>query len=130
MTWVEPSATSLIELRPSLATRVGDLSRDAALAAPGRTAELARIRVQQLLGVAHEFLPSDLTAAETAALAVVEQFIIDVHGLTDATFAELASHYTPAEQMGLLFHLALLDGFTRLDIVAPIDAAPHDHGGH
>ena len=125
MTWIQPFASSLIELRPSLAERVDDLSRNAALAAPGRTAELARVRVQHLLGVGQETLPSDITDAETAALAVVEQFIIDVHGLSDATFAELSNHYTPAEQMGLLFHLALLDGFTRLDIVAP-----HDHGGH
>ena len=128
MTWVEPCATSLIELRPPLAARVGDLSRDAASAAPGRTAELARVRVQQLLGVGHHAMPSDITAAETAALAVVEQFIIDVHGLSDATFAELSNHYTPAEQMGLLFHLALLDGFTKLDILAPVDVAPIDQG--
>ena len=29
-------------------------------------------------------------------------------------FAELGEHYTPAEQVGLLFHLALTDGFTRM----------------
>lgn len=121
MTWVDPSAATLVELRPSLATRVGDLSRDAASAAPGRTAELARVRVQQLLGLAHEVMPADLTAAEVAAIAVVEQFVIDVHGLADNTFAALSIYYTPAEQMGLLFHLALLDGFTRLGIVAPTD---------
>lgn len=118
MTWVEPSANRLIDLRPPLAARIDVLSRNAAAAAPGRTGELARIRVHQLLGVGDESLPNDLDRAERAAMAVVEQFVIDVHGLDDATFAALSDHYTPAEQMGLLFHLALLDGFTRLQVVA------------
>ena len=118
MTWVQPSTGRVIDLRPPLASKIDNLSRNAAAAAPGRTGELARIRVRQLLGVGHETMPTDLSSAELAAMAVVEQFIIDVHGLDDATFAALAEHYTPAEQMGLLFHLALLDGFTRLQIVA------------
>ncbi len=118
MTRVQPTSARLIDLRPPLAARIDDLSRNAAAAAPGRTGELARVRVRQLLGVGDETLPTDLDPAELAAMAVVEQFVIDVHGLDDATFAALCAYYTPAEQMGLLFHLALLDGFTRLQIVA------------
>lgn len=126
MTWVQSSTARLIDLRPPLATKIDDLCRNAAAAAPGRTGELARIRARLVLGVGHETLPTDLSSAELAAMAVVEQFIIDVHGLDDATFAALSDHYTPAEQMGLLFHLALLDGFTRLQIVVG-DPTP-DHG--
>jgi hypothetical protein len=119
MTWVQAGTTSIVDLRPPLAERVIALQQHAAAAAPGRTAELARIRVEQLLGVGSgETLPPDLTRAEHAALAVVEQFIVDVHGLDDVTFAELAQFYSPEEQMGLLFHLALLDGFTKLHLVA------------
>jgi hypothetical protein len=123
MTWLQPSALALIEHRAPLAERVNEITTKAAAAAPGRTGELARIRVQQLLCAPwHEPLRADLTPAEQAALAVVEQFIIDVHGIDDATFAALSDHYTHAEQMGLLFHLALLDGFTKLDLVAPSPA--------
>ena len=118
MTWVQPASERLLDLRPPLATRVDDLARHAAAAAPGRTADLASIRVRQLLGVADQSLPGDLTLAEQAALAFIEQFIIDVHGLDDSTFAALSQHYTHAEQMGLFFHLALLDGLTKLDLVA------------
>ncbi len=118
MTWVPCANDSVVGLRPLLADRIHDLKAHSAAATPGRTGELARIRVQQLLCCSpHEPLPVDLTPAEHAVLAVVEQFIIDVHGLDDATFAALAQFYTPAEQMGLLFHLALLDGFTKLDLV-------------
>lgn len=118
MTWVQPSASRVIDLRRPLAARIDELSRNAAATAPGRTGELARIRVHQLLGFSEAILPADLDPAEVAAMAVVEQFVIDVHGLDDETFAALSHHYTPAEQMGLLFHLAPLDGFTRLRIVA------------
>ena len=119
MTWVQPSTSNLVDLRPDLAERIAGLSQHAGAAAPGRTGELARVRVHQLLvGSPPEHLPTDLTPAELAALAVIEQFIIDVHGLDDHTFAALSNFYTPAEQMGLLFHLALLDGFTKLNLVA------------
>jgi hypothetical protein len=119
MTWVQPNSGELVDLHPALGQRVHDICEHAAAATPGRTGELARIRVAQLLeGATSESLPTDLTPAEHAALAVIEQFIVDVHGLDDRTFASLSTFFTPAEQMGLLFHLALLDGFTKLNLVA------------
>ena len=135
MTWVHPGPESIIELRAPLAEQIRNLAHAAATAAPGRTAEIAKIRVRQLLHGAsnqtsnqtsndapREMLPTDLTPGEQAALAVIEQFILDVHGIDNSTFAALSNFYTSAEQMALMFHLALLDGFTKLDLVT-IDIA-------
>jgi hypothetical protein len=95
-------------------------------ACPGRTAEIISMRVAQLMGQDPAAEPEgyqDLrqwyehpgfSAAERALLGVVEQFIVDVHGVTDAQFATLREHYSDKELMGMLYHLALEDGFTKL----------------
>ena len=56
----------------------------------------------------------ELSAAEQVVVEVTDRFLFDAHAIDDTLFAELGEHYTPAEQVGLLFHLALTDGFTRM----------------
>jgi hypothetical protein len=104
-----------------------DLRRDAARRCPGRVAELVDVRVAQLVGTAPAGtrLPDDLTAGEQTVIDVVEQFLVDVHGITDGQFARLSDHYRHDEQVAILFHLALVDGFTKLDRVhAPEETTP------
>jgi alkylhydroperoxidase family enzyme len=96
------------------------LRRDAAAAAPGRTAALITARTRQMVhgGAMVDESGSafgELSEAERAVVAVAEQFVLDAHGIDDDLFAQLGRHYTAAEQVGLLFHLALADGFTKLD---------------
>jgi alkylhydroperoxidase family enzyme len=124
-TWWTHAATSadVLALRPELARLVRELRHDAEARVPGRLHELLQRRVQRLLGLSHAELPDDLTDAERAAVAVAEQFVLDVHGLSDADFARLGEHFSPAEQLAILIDLALLDGFARLDRVAGV-AAP------
>jgi alkylhydroperoxidase family enzyme len=111
-----------------------DLRRQAEAAAPGRLAELVTIRVAQLLGAARLLVPytetlctavagwptSDhITPAERTVLAVTEQFVIDVHGLGDTTFAAMLDHYAPDEVAAVMVHLAVTDGFTKRELVLP-----------
>lgn len=95
------------------------LRRDAAGRTPGRLAELIDTRVAQLVGVAAPGvrLPDDLTAAEQCVIDIVEQFLVDVHGITDRQFAGLSDHFSHSEQMAIMFHLALADGFAKLERV-------------
>lgn len=95
------------------------LRADTRLRVPGRLDELIEARVAQLLGApgAGAGLPDDLTPAETVAIEVAEQFVVDVHGITDERFARLGEHFSPAEQVAIVFHLALTDGFTKLRVV-------------
>jgi benzoate membrane transport protein len=48
-------------------------------------------------------------------VAIAEQFLLDAHGIDDSMVAALGAHFTPAEQVAIMFHLALADGFTKFD---------------
>jgi alkylhydroperoxidase family enzyme len=97
-----------------IAARAEQLRSDTVDRVPGRVADLIEIRIEQLLDVGARTLPDDLTDAERVVIDVTEQFIVDVHGITDDDFAALGRHYTNEEQVAIMFHLALVDGFTKL----------------
>ena len=108
-----------------LLDQASDLRRDAAERVPGRLAELIDRRVAQLLRLDSDANPPGDAAADAAGeeplddaeqvvIDLVEQFLIDVHGITDAGFARLNEHYTSEEQVAIMFHLALADGFAKL----------------
>ncbi len=112
----EPSGT-LVELADRL--RAATVDR-----VPGRVASLIELRVCQLLGVdagegdsTVERLPSDLDDGERVVIDVTEQFIVDVHGLSDEQLAALDAYYSHADIVAIMFHLALVDGFSKLRLV-------------
>jgi hypothetical protein len=108
--------------RPSLATMVDDLRERADAGAPGRTAALVTERVRQLVtgrGSMDSF--GTLEPAEQSVLEVTEQFLADAHGIDDSLMARLGEHYTPSEQVAIMFHLALADGFTKFQHVFGAD---------
>jgi alkylhydroperoxidase family enzyme len=98
--------------------------------------ELCRLRMAQLLGdtegLAQRSPGVDLgeraevlaawpthpafSAAERAALDVTEQFVLDVHGMSDERFAALVEHTSPTDAVGLCAALAVFDGLTRLRV--------------
>ena len=51
---------------------------------------------------------------ERSALAVAEQFVVDVHGVSDERFASLAKHLGDAGAVAFSMALALFDGQSRL----------------
>jgi hypothetical protein len=112
---VATAALALLAPTGAMAERLRSDARDAC---PGRTAAIITARVEGLItgsGSLAAFAP--LTDAEEALVAVVEQFVIDPHGMDDATFGRLGRSYETADQVAMLFHLALADGFTKLSTV-------------
>lgn len=101
----------------TLADQAAGFRADARDRVPGRLAELIEDRVARLLGVGDRRLPDDLTEAEQVVIDLTEQFLVDVHGITDPGFARLSEHYAAEEQVAIVFHLALVDGFTKLAAV-------------
>jgi len=101
---------------PELAGQIEAMRREAALATPGRTGELISLRAQQMVtGVGSSNDLGPLTDAEQLVVAIAEQFLLDAHGIDDGMVAALGQYFTPAEQVAIMFHLALADGFTKFD---------------
>jgi alkylhydroperoxidase family enzyme len=63
-------------------------------------------------------------AAERAALAFAELFVIDVHAVTDEDVDALRRHLTDVEIVGLCNALAVWDGFMRLRVLLGADEPP------
>jgi hypothetical protein len=140
---------SVLAARPDLAERYGVLAAGlwASGVDPGLL-ELCRIRLAQVVGdgagaalrspeaagaldetlVAHLdawWSHEGFDAVPRAALGITEQFAVDVHGVSDERFAELAGHLGPAGAVGLSFALALFDGQSRLRLAfAAVPAGP------
>ena len=113
----------------TLLQQATEFRRDASERVPGRLASLIELRVRQLLGleVVGAAFPDDLTDAERLVIDITEQFVIDVHGITDERFFALSAFFSPGEQVAILFHLALTDGFAKLDGVHANRPSPeHD----
>ena len=130
MSWVagRRSMAELLAARPSLAALVGSLRRDARAGAPGRSAALITARVEQIVN-GHGTLDGfgTLSDGEQAVLAVTEQFLLDAHAIDDSMIGALSQHYAPADLVAIMFHLALVDGFTKFNRV--FDAQPEIETG-
>ncbi len=106
---------SLLAVRTGLSDQLALLRSDAAKECPGRTAALIEARIGQIItgiGDLDQFAPLD--AAESAVVAVAEQFALDAHGIDEQLIARLGHHYTPTEQVAIMFRMAFADGFTKL----------------
>lgn len=118
---------TLLAVRTGLADQLAQLRGDTAQECPGRTAALVEARIGQMItgdGSMAGFGPLD--DAEETVVAVAEQFALDVHGIDDALMARLGEHYTPAEQVAIMFRMAFADGFTKLRRVLDVPSAPAD----
>jgi hypothetical protein len=118
---------TLLAVRTGLADQLAQLRGDTAQECPGRTAALVEARIGQMItgeGSMAGFGPLD--DAEETVVAVAEQFALDVHGIDDALMARLGEHYTPAEQVAIMFRMAFADGFTKLRRVLDVPSASAD----
>lgn len=119
------SATDEAELLarlPVLAPKLAALRADAAAECPGRTAAIILARATQLVTGSGSM--ADLGAlddGEQLVVALTEQFLLDVHGVDDALVARLGDHYTPSEQIAIMFQLAFADGFTKFRRIFGVD---------
>ena len=101
-----------------LLRRAGDLRSSAVEALdPGVAAAVER-RNRELVGVPVRDGVAEPVVADDAlavVLDVAEQFVLDVHGITDERFARLSDHFDHAQVVALMFHMALVDGFAKLE---------------
>jgi alkylhydroperoxidase family enzyme len=124
VSWLGATEADVLARREPLAGRVRALRDEARSRAPGRTADLVTARVASLVQGTGSLEPfGELTEGERAVVALAEQFLVDAHGIDDAMVAALSPHYTPDEQLAILFHLTLADGFTKFAHVAGVPAA-------
>ena len=111
-----PAAASLDRLvrsQPAVGPAVQQLRALAGATAPGRTAAIVDARIAQMIdGTPMTIEPSG--DAELAVVALVEQFLLDAHGVDDAMVAGLRHHFSDADVVAIMFHLALSDGFAKL----------------
>lgn len=129
MSWLRgrTHASALFASRPGLAAKLDSLRHDASTGAPGRTAQLITARAEQIVNGAGSLSSfGTITAGEQAVIDVTEQFLVDAHGIDDGLIARLGDHYTPAEQVAIMFHLALADGFTKFNRVFDVDSLEAD----
>ncbi len=132
--------------RPELAEPLDDYLATAFAAVDPVVLELCRLRIATLHGDAHQQrvrtesalaagLTEDKIAAladharapqftdhERACLAYAEQFVIDVHGLTDADAERVQDGMTDAEFVAFTVALGLLDGIGRMRLVLDLEA--------
>lgn len=85
-------------------------------ACPGRTADVISSAIRGALGLPHTEM-ADLTPAESTLHMIAEQFVIDVHGVTDEQFIALKEHYDEPQIVAMLFRMALADGLGKLEKV-------------
>lgn len=84
----------------------------------------AGLTEDQIAVLAHWPTSPMFTAAQRAALAFAEQFVIDVEGI-DATLRDaVIDHFEVAGLVALCEALALFDGFCRFRIILGIGADP------
>ena len=108
------SVPALLRTLQPLGGQVEHLRDQARAGSPGRTAGVIDAGVGELLGTGSSLAAlGALSPAEEVVVEITERFLFDAHGIDDALMSRLGEHYTPAEQVALLFHLALTDGFTR-----------------
>ena len=152
--WTDATDGSLgavLALRPELAHRYDALGHQVWAAGLDPTLlELCRIRVATVLGDAAGAAlrtPAALAAgldeqrvaqldewwshpafgpAERAALATAEQFVVDVHGVSDESFAAVVDALGPAGAVAFSMALALFDGQSRLRLAFTV---PSSSGG-
>lgn len=123
--WMAPHGTQAIgvdrrhvsALNEHLNPYLGALESKAEAACPGRTADVITNAVRGALGLSTESI-GELSPAETVVHLIAEQFVIDVHGVSDAQFAELKTHFDEPQIVAMLFRMALADGLGKLEKVA------------
>lgn len=104
-------------LQKTLDPKLAVLERRVADACPGRTGAVIDGAIRGILGLQHDHV-LELDAAESVVRDIAEQFVLDVHGVSDQQFARLKDHFAEPEIVAMLFRMALADGLGKLEKVA------------
>jgi hypothetical protein len=119
VTWLRTPSTDLdhvFGLRPNAYARFNELYDGLWNAGvDATTLDACRARIDALL----QFAPDptaelDLDPSQRAAVAYAEQYALDPHGLTDATFVHLHEFYDDAQLATLTLAVAMFDALARV----------------
>ena len=129
--WVNGAwnASDIANAQTHLAPFIDELRGQASSTTPGRTASLIELQVAQILGLEREetelsefirtwYSSAEFTDGEKAIMEITEQFVLDVHSVTDEQFEKLRKYFSTPDILAMLFHIALCDGFGKLEKVA------------
>ena len=109
------SEADLLAVRTGLAEPLAQLRDRAGRECPGRTAAIIEVRMAQMIAGEGDLVRFGvLDDGEQTVLALAEQFLLDAHGVDGSLMTRLGRHYSPAEQIAIMFQLAFTDGFTKL----------------
>jgi len=118
------SEADLLAVRTGLAEPLAQLRADTGRECPGRTATIIEARMAQMIAGEGGLEPfGELDPGEQVVVALAEQFMLDAHGVDGAQMARLGEHFSPAEQIAIMFQLAFTDGFTKLRRVMGLPVA-------
>jgi alkylhydroperoxidase family enzyme len=121
--WHSGVDATLLELcRIRIAQLVGDAAGATLRTPQGLGPGSSEQRVGQLPDWRRQ---SSFSEAERAALTVAEQFVVDVHGVSDDQFAALVAHHGSAGAVALATAFGLFDGQSRFRLAL---SAPGVHG--
>ena len=116
----------VLSFRPELGEQLRSLVTKSAARLPGRLDALMTARVEQLRGrevgdnqlgemARQSATHPDLSVGERAVVALTEQFVIDVRGLTSGGFDLVNEFYSVEEVAAISFRLALLEGMSKIE---------------
>jgi len=108
---------AVTSLHDTLQPKLAVLEQRVADACPGRTGAIIDGAIRGVLGLPHDRV-SELDVAESVVHDIAEQFVLDVHGVTDPQFARLKDHFAEPDIVAMLFRMALADGLGKLEKVA------------
>lgn len=118
----EPVVLELCRLR--IATLHGDEAQQRLRHDSAVRAGLTEDKVADL---AHYVDSPHYSDHERACLSYAEQYVLDVHGITDADAERVKQRMSDAEFVAFTVALGLFDGFGRFRLVLGIEEAPADH---
>jgi len=117
--WITDIAkVDVASLQPHLHPYLTTLVTDVDAKCPGRTATIIDSTIRGTLRLALSNDAGELSPAESVVAEISEQFVIDVHGVSDEQFARLKKHFQEPEIVAMLFRMALSDGLAKLEKVA------------
>jgi alkylhydroperoxidase family enzyme len=125
--WQSSADAALLELCRIRIAALHCFHWDSAL----RSAAAAHVTEAQIAALPDYSSSPLFTEQQRRCLEFAEQYVMDVHGITDDDFHRVAETMTPAEMTAFTFALGIFDGMARfsaiLGINAAIPALPDEH---
>lgn len=119
--WADNDPVILELCRLRIATLQGDEGQQRLRHDSAARAGLTEDKIAELAGYADS---PHYSEHERACLSYAEQYVVDVHGITDADADQVKQVMTDGEFVAFTVALGLFDGFGRFRLVLGVDESP------